>query len=130
MNEAMIEMLVQILGEVILSVLGIAGTWLLAKMAERNKLANIQAATWELTDAARQTVMELQQTIVEKWKAAHDDGKLTEEEVKQLGVMLLEKTMEKLSEPAKNVLIAAGKDITAIIQGEAEALIASMKKAA
>ncbi|MBR3972981.1 MAG: hypothetical protein IKJ99_03375 [Oscillospiraceae bacterium] len=128
MYEVIIEAAVQILGELVLAMIGVAGTWLLAKMSEQKKLINIAAATDEATQAAQMTVLELQQTVVDGLKAAHADGKLTEDEKNELGIMLLEKAMEKMSQPAKNILAAAGKDITAIIKGAAEALIAQMKR--
>ena len=42
--------------------------------------------------------------------------------------MLIDGSMEKMSDAAKNVLNSAGVDITAIIKGAGEALIASMKE--
>lgn len=128
MEEIIIETVMQILGELVLAMLGVAGTWLLGKMAKRNELANINAATSEAICAAHQTVAELQQTVVEGWKAAKADGKLTDQEKNELGVMLLEKALKKMSEPAKKVLVAAGADIAAIIKGAAEAYINQMKQ--
>lgn len=127
MYEAIIEVTVQILGEVILAMIGIAGTWLLARMTENKKLANIAAATEEAKATAEQTAMALQQTMVEGMKAAHADGKLTEQEIQHLGIMLLNTAMKKLSDPAKNILTAAGKDISAIIEDAAEAWILKQK---
>ena len=74
------------------------------------------------------TVLELQQTTVDKLKAASADGKLTKAEIAELGKMLIDGSMEKMSDAAKNVLNSAGVDITAIIKGAGEALIASMKE--
>ena len=65
----------------------------------------------------------------EGMKAACEDGKLTDSEIEALGALLLEKALAQISEPAKNLLAAAGKDITAIIQDAGEALIGQMKKA-
>lgn len=127
MNEMMIEVTVQILGELLKMAIGIAGTWLLAKLAERQKLASIAAATSELKGTVMESVSALQQTTVDKLKAAHEDGKLTEDEIADLGITLLEMTMKKLSEPAKKVLEAAGKDVVAMIQDAAEAWILSLK---
>lgn len=128
MNEIIIETAVQILATLLITLIGVFGTWLTAEIAKRNKLTNIGIATNEVISAAQQTVLALQQTVVEKWKAAHADGKLTEDEVKQLGVMLVQKTMEKLSDPAKKLLQSAGADITAIIKDTGESVIQSMKR--
>ena len=128
MNEVIIETAVQILATLILTLIGVLGTWLTAKIAKRNELANINAATNEVIGAAQLTVLELQQTVVDGWKAASADGKLSKDEITQLGTMLIDKTMEKMSDSAKNLLTAAGVDITAIIKGAGEAMIQNMKR--
>lgn len=127
MTEVIIETAVQILATLILTLIGVLGTWLTAKIAKRNELANINAATNEVIGAAQLTVLELQQTVVNGWKAASADGKLSKDEISQLGTMLIEKTMEKMSDSAKNLLTAAGVDITAIIKGAGEAMVQNMK---
>lgn len=128
MNEVIIETAVQIVATLILTLIGVLGTWLTAKIAKRNELANINAATNEVIGAAQLTVLELQQTVVDGWKAASADGKLSKDEITQLGTMLIEKTMEKMSDSAKNLLTAAGVDITAIIKGAGEAMVQNMKR--
>lgn len=128
MNEVIIETAVQIVATLILTLIGVLGTWLTAKIAKRNELANINAATNEAIGAAQLTVLELQQTVVDGWKAASADGKLSKDEITQLGTMLIEKTMEKMSDSAKNLLTAAGVDITAIIKGTGEAMVQNMKQ--
>lgn len=128
MYEAIIEMAGQILGELVLAVIGVAGAWLLAKIAENKKLSSIAIATNEATEAAKQTAAALQQTLVLGMKEAAADGKLSEEEIQELGVLLLNTAMKKLSDPAKDILTAAGKDIAAIIQDAAEAWIWSIKE--
>ena len=128
MNEVIIEMVAQIVGTFVLMLIGVAGTWLTAKIAKRNELANIAAATAEATDAARRVVLELQQTLVEGMKASCEDGKLSNSEIEQLSALLLNKALAQLSEPAKNVLAAAGKDVSAIIQSAGEAMILAIKK--
>ena len=128
MNEVIIETAVQIVATLILTLIGVLGTWLTAKIAKRNELANINAATNEAIGAAQLTVLELQQTVVDGWKAASADGKLSKDEITQLGTMLIEKTMEKMSDSAKNLLTAAGVDITAVIKGAGEAMVQNMKR--
>ena len=128
MNEVIIELAAQVVCTFMLMLIGVAGTWLTAKIAKRNELATIAAATAEATDAAHRVVLELQQTLVEGMKASCEDGKLSEAEVEQLGALLLSKAMAQMSDPAKNVLAAAGKDVSAIIQSAGEALILAIKK--
>ena len=128
MSEVIIEMVAQIVGTFVLMLIGVAGTWLTAKIAKRNELASIAAATAEATDAARRVVLELQQTMVEGMKASCEDGKLSNSEIEQLSALLLNKALAQLSEPAKNILAAAGKDVSAIIQSAGEATILAIKK--
>ena len=128
MNEVIMETVVQIVATLLLTLIGVLGTWLTAKIGKRQELASIAAATYEATDAAQRTVLELQQTVVEAMKAAHEDGKLSEAEINELGVLLLEKSLAQMSQPAKDLLIASGKDISAIIEAAGEAMILAMKK--
>lgn len=128
MYEVIIEMGAKIIGTILLMLIGVAGTWLTAKIAKRNELATIAAATNEATETAQRVVLELQQTLVEGMKASCEDGKLSDSEIEHLGALLLNKAMAQLSEPAKNVLAAAGKDVSAIIQSAGEAMILAIKK--
>ena len=127
MNEIIIETTVQIVATLLMTLIGVLGTWLTIQLGKKNELASIAAATNEATKAAQTTVLELQQTAVEAMKAASEDGKLTDSEIKDLGALLLEKALDKMSATAKNVLTAAGVDLTAIITGAGEAMIAAMK---
>ena len=127
MENIIIETVVQILAALLLLLISLLGTWLTAKLAKRTELANITAATDEATRAAQQTVLELQQTVVDNLKEANADGKLTKEEIAELGNLLLDGTMAKMSDTAKNMLTAAGVDISAIIRGAGEAFIRQMK---
>jgi hypothetical protein len=128
MFEIIMETVIQIIATLLLTLIGVLGTWLTIKISKKAELANIAAATNEATRAAQTTVLELQQTTVAAMKAAHEDGKLTEDEIKNLSAMLLEKALDKMSEPAKALLMAAGVDISAIITGAGEAMIGAMKK--
>ena len=128
MYEIIMEIVIQIVGTLLLTLIGVLGTWLTIKISKKAELASIAAATNEATKAAQTTVLELQQTTVEAMKAAHEDGKLTEDEIKNMSAMLLEKALDKMSEPAKALLMAAGVDISAIITGAGEAMIGAMKK--
>lgn len=128
MSEVIFETIVQILSTLLLTMIGVAGAWLMSKIAKRDELSSISIATDEVFKAAQITVGELQQTIVDGWKAANADGKLTDDEIKYLGSLLVQKSIEKLSEPTKKLLTSAGVDISAIITGVGESLIQSMKR--
>ena len=127
MENIIIETVVQIFAALLLMLISLLGTWLTAKLAKRTELANIAAATDEATRVAQQTVLELQQTVVDNLKEANADGKLTKEEVAELKELLLDGAMDKLSDTAKNMLTAAGVDISAVIRGAGEAFIRQMK---
>ena len=124
MTNVIIENLVQIAATLLITLIGVLGAWLSTKLEE---LKNISTATNEVIHAAQQTVLELQQTTVEGMKKAHTDGKLTKDEITELGKLLIDGAMAKMSDTSKNLLNAAGVDISAIIRGAGEALIARMK---
>lgn len=127
-TEIIIEMSVKIAVTLLIALIGMLGIWLTAKIGKRNELASIAAATNEVIDAAQRVALDLEQTVVGKLKDASEDGKLTESEINHLGALLLNKALAQVSEPAKNLLAAVGKDITAIITSAGEALILELKK--
>ena len=130
MNEVttvIIENAVQVVSTLLLMLIGVLGAWISAKIAKREELKNISAATEEATKAAKTTVLQLQQTTVEHLKAASADGKLTKDEIDSLGKALLEGTIAKMSASAVKLLNAAGVDLSELIKGAGEAMIAGMK---
>ena len=127
MFEVIIENIVKIVFAVVLAAISIGGQAITDQLKNKLKLRNIQAAQQELVYMARQTVCELEQTTVKELKAATADGKLTVDDVKHLGAELVKKTLEKMCEPAINLLNAAGVDITALIHGAAEDYILGLK---
>ena len=128
MSEVIMEVAAQAAGALLVAVISVAGAWLTAKIGRRQELASISAATEEAAEAAKRVVLELQQTAVEGMKAARVDGKLSRAEVEQLGKLLLEKSLAQLSQPAKQVLEAAGKDVCAIIRSAGEAAVLAIKQ--
>jgi hypothetical protein len=126
MNEAIISLIAQVISTSLITLIGVLGAWLTTKIGQRVELSNINKAKDELIIAAQQTVMELQQTVVEKLKDKAADGKLTEEEITELGFLLVDKTKKKMSLSAIGVLEAASVDIVALIRGAGEALINQM----
>lgn len=127
MMEVLIENAVEIAATLLITLIGVLGAWLTAKIGKREELKTIGTATDEAVNAAQTTVLELKQTTVDKLKAASADGKLSRDEINELGKLLVDGTLAKMSDAAKDVLNAAGVDITAIIKGTGEALIAGMK---
>ena len=127
MNTVIIETIVSVAANLAITLIGVLGAWLIAQIGKKEQLATINGAVAELTDAAEVTVLELQQTVVDGLKAASADGKLTQEEVTELGKKLLEGTLKKMSESSIGVLKAANVDINAIVTGAGEALIARIR---
>ena len=89
MNTVIIETIVSVLANLAVTLIGVAGAWLLAQISKNQQLNTINTAVGELTAAAEQTVLELQQTVVDGLKEASSDGKLTQEEITKLGKLLL-----------------------------------------
>ena len=127
MNTVIIETIVSVLANLAITLIGVFGAWLMAQISKSQRLNTINVAVGELITAAEQTVLELQQTVVDEMKAASSDGKLSKEEIAQLGRLLLDGTLVKMSGASMNVLKAANVDVNAIVTGAGEALIARMK---
>ena len=126
--EILIENAVNIAAAFFIALIGVFGAWLTAKLGKATQLDTVNRAQQELIKLAQITVGELKQTVVDGMKAANKDGKLTKDEIAQLGNMLYEKTTAKLSASAMDVLTAAQVDISALITGTAEQLIGKMKE--
>ena len=127
-TEALIEYGTRLLSSLIITLLGVFGTWLSIKLGQYAQLKNINAAQNDLIRAAKTTVGELRQTVVDDLKAAHADGKLTPQEISQLGTALLAQTKAKMSMPAYALLEAAQVDIDAMIIGVGENWINNLKQ--
>ena len=135
MEQMFIQTAVEIIAEniigwivsIVVILIGAFGVWALKKIGKREGLEGISIATDEVIKMATITIGELQQTIVNDLKANAADGKLTKEEIVMLGEKLVEKTLEKMSQPVYNLLNAAGTDIIALIKGAGEDWINSLK---
>ena len=90
MNTVIIETIVSIVSNLAVTLIAVLGAWLVAQIGKAQELKTINAAVGELTNAAEQTVLELNQTVVEGLKEASADGKLTQDEIANLGKLLLD----------------------------------------
>ena len=124
--DILIENAVNIAAAFFIALIGVLGAWLTAKLGKSTQLDTVNRAQQELIKLAQITVGELKQTVVDGMKAAHADGKLTKDEIAQLGQQLYEKTTAKLSGSAMDVLTAAQVDVSALITGTAEHMIGQM----
>ena len=120
----------QVAATLLITLIGVLGTYLTLQLGKNANLKNINDAQKELIRAAKITVGELQQTTVSELKAANADGKLTQQEIAQLRMKLLDKTVEKLSTPAYALLSAASVDVEGLILGVGESWIERMKQQA
>ena len=129
MLDVVIEEAVKVFGTLLIMLIGVLGTWLTTKIAKKVEFQNIAKAVEVLTEMAQQTVGELEQTLVGDMKAAAIDGKLTEEEITQLGIMLYNITVKKMSAPMMDCLKGASVDIQALITSDGEDWINTLRKA-
>lgn len=130
MAEAIIMQIINILSELAIMLIGVAGAWLTMQLAKHKGIETINAAQQEVITMAQITVGELSQTVVEKLKAGHEDGKLDKSEIVDLGLDLIALTKAKLAQPTVKLLESAGVDIVALIRGAGEDWINSLKKGA
>lgn len=130
MIDAIIVQVVNVLAELAIMLIGVAGAWLTMQLAKHKGIETINAAQQEVITMAQITVGELSQTVVEKLKAGHEDGKLDKSEIVDLSLDLIALTKAKLADPTVKLLESAGVDIVALIRGAGEDWINSLKKEA
>ena len=118
----------QVASTLLITLIGVLGTYLSLQLGKSANLKNINEAQKELIRVAKITVGELQQTYVANWKAANEDGKLTNNEIAELRAKLLDRTVEKLSTPAYTLLQAASVDVEGLILGVGESWIDRIKQ--
>jgi hypothetical protein len=124
----LIEVGTQIIFELLMLLVGVLFAYLGKLLAKTKKMEHINMAMYELESVVKNVVGEIQQTTVDGLKEASADGKLTKDEIKRLGVLLVSHTLDQLSAPASETLIAAGVDIEGMIHSIAEAWIAEIKR--
>lgn len=128
MMDVIIEQAVKVAACLLITLIGVFGTWLSLKVGKRAEFETIATALDTLTTMAQQTVGELEQTLVKDMKAAAADGKLTDEEITALGVTLYNHTVRKMSEPMMDALRAASVDIQAVITSAGEDWINELRR--
>ena len=120
MMDVIITEAVKVASTFLIMLIGVLGTWLTLKVGKHAEFQTIATALDTLTEMARQTVGELEQTIVKDMKAAAADGKLTDDEITALGVTLYNRTIRKMSDPMMDALRAASVDVQAVITSAGE----------
>ena len=104
------------------------GAWALEKFGKNKKLQNLTLANQELCKIVKQTVRELQQTVVNQLKEEATNGKLTGEQIETLRDRLLELVKAKADETTVAMITAAGADLDALITGQCEAYLDVLKE--
>ena len=127
--EILIENIVRLVFVIAGILVSAFGAWVMKKIGKNEDLKSITAATENVINLAGITIGELQQTVVNDLKEAAKDGKLSNEEVINLGNKLIEKTLEKMSQPVYDLLISSGVDVIALIKGAGEDWINTLKRA-
>lgn len=128
MKEFLIEQAAYIITTVVVTAIGILGAWLTAKLSKYIKIKNTTSALDTCLEMTKVTVGELQQKFVEGMKLANEDGKLTEEEIKELNISLITYTKRKLTPSIINLITAAGIDINQFILDAGENYVQELKK--
>lgn len=126
--DVIIQYVAEIIGLVLITAIGIFGTWILNKINKNKNLENISLAMEQVTLATQETVRRLQQTLVEDYKEMSVDGKLTPEQIQELKGKVISITLSQLSDPTINLLTAAKLDVMNLITNAAEAYINEMKE--
>lgn len=125
--QILIQYAAEVIALIIITALGILGSYILKKIGSNKNLENIANASQQVISAAQETVRRLQQTLVETWKAAAVNGKLTPEQIEELKELTQEITMEQLGQPVLDLLAAAKIDVSEMITNAAEAYINQLK---
>ena len=122
-----IENCAQIVAIILGALLAYAINYLRLFVAEKLKMQTLALAIDQLDGAVASTVEELQQVLVDDMKAAAADGKLTEDEIRMLGERVVKGSVAKLTDPAIELIKAAGIDITEYIRSVAETYVHQLK---
>ena len=128
MKELLIEQASQLILTIVVTALGLFSAWLTVKLSKYIKLKNLTSALDTCLSMTQVTVGELQQKFVEGMKAANKDGKLTEEEIRELNTSLVVYTKNKLTPSIINVITAAGIDINQFILDAGENYVQELKR--
>lgn len=127
MKEMLITQAAQIVSTLIITLIGVLASWLSAKLSKYIQVKNLTAALDTCLKMTQVTVGELQQKFVDDMKLANEDGKLTEEEIKELNSSLIAYTKSKMTPEIINVIVAAGIDINKFILDAGESFVQECK---
>lgn len=127
MKEILIEQAAQLVSTIVVTLIGLLAAWISTKFNEHMKLKNLSSALDTCLKMTQVTVGELQQKFVEGMKEANEDGKLTEEEIKELNSSLVAYTKAKMTPELIGVIVSAGIDINKLIIDAGENYVQELK---
>lgn len=123
----LIEQIVTIAARAIEAAVAILAAWALKKFGQNTSMKNLTIAFQTVCNITRQTVGELNQTVVAKLKAENKDGKLTKQQMYELRMELYELVKGKLDTATMDLITASGADLELLITGECESYLAMLK---
>ena len=124
--EYVLENLVQVGATLLITLIGVFGTWLSLKIGKMEQLKNIDFAAQQLIEIVKIGVGELEQTTVHAMRDS--DGKLSKTQIAQLRDTLVANTREKLAAPTIALLESAKIDVNAFIVGVGDDYIKQLKQ--
>ena len=124
---AVIDALAPIVIDIVVSVVGILFALLLGKLRKVAALQHLTGALANLQDAVITTVYANQQALVDGWKSAAADGKLTPEEIATLNARTIDRVKTAIGPNIVEIITAAGIDIDTLILDSADAVIHDIK---
>ncbi|MBQ8616367.1 MAG: hypothetical protein IJ418_02525 [Clostridia bacterium] len=123
----LIEQVVTITARAIEAAVMIFAAWALKKFGQNAGMKNLTIAIQNVCNITRQTVGELNQTVVGKLKAGNKDGKLTADQMYELRMELYQLVKGKLDTATIDLITASGADLELLITGECESYLAMLK---
>lgn len=131
MSEEAMVALIQTLGPVIVSAVSTVLVWVLSEVARqvRSRTNNELAisAIDRLTHTAASTVMEIEQVVVPRLRAASADGKLSARDMELLRDLAMKKIKERVQPAVQKQAKRAISDLDGFLQSKIEQLVYSMK---
>lgn len=120
---------------VILAVISLAGVYLtvyvnkaIKNLQERTKADILYNTLSGLDDLVKTTVTSIEQTLAEELRKAVKDGKVSREELIQLGDVALKRVLDKLGESSLEVLNGTFDDVQGLIKDKIEEAVWNLKQ--
>lgn len=113
---------------IVVSLLGLLGTWVLNELRRKIKTERHAKLFDSLRGAAEVAVRDLEQTLVPEIKAAAKDGKITEAERAKLQRIAVERTKRNLGTMTKDLRAVVGTEVDHVIRSYVESHVNGMTR--